>query len=87
MTLHQRMSELLSWGDRWRLFYTYLGLAGLAVPLENQIRARRVLKQQILTGRSTRQSLRTLLGGSTFGMRIVASLWPESPPAEHELSW
>lgn len=87
-TLHR---NFLSWeslreGGLGGFIFVSLMLIGTALLLVNQLRSRRVLRQQILTGRATRATMASLLGASRMGRQILACLWKEPPLADHELS-
>ena len=87
-TLH---SKLLSWeslreGDLTGVMFVTAVLMSAAFLLFNQLRSRRVIRQQVLTGRATRATMAGLLGASRMGRQILASLWKEPPLADHEIS-
>lgn len=71
--------------ETFQAWYATVGLLlGPALVLLGQLRARAVLRQQVLTGRATRATLLDRLGGSRMGLRILACLWHEPPAAENE---
>jgi hypothetical protein len=80
---HRIYLDLLgNWTPLW--IWLNLFLIGSAFALVNQIRARRVLRQDILTGHLTLHVLRERLGSGKRTRQLLACLWKEPPRAEHE---
>ena len=71
------------WMILWIWFNAFL--VGSVFALIGQVRARRVLRQSILTGRLTRDVLRNRLGRGKRSLRLLACMWDKPPAAEHEL--
>ena len=80
---HRLYLDLLgTWVVFWVWFNAFL--VGCVFALVNQLRTRRVLRQEVLTGRLTLQVLRERLGGGKTAKRLLNCLWEEPPAAEHE---
>jgi cytochrome b561 len=82
-TFHRAYIELLG---GWMLLWIWLNafLVGSVFALIGQIRARRVLRQDILTGHLTREVLRQRIGGGKRALRLLACICEKPPAAEHE---
>jgi hypothetical protein len=70
----------------WMIFWIWLNafLIGSVFALIGQLRARRVLRQDILTGHVTRDVLRQRIGGGKRALRLLACIREKPPAAEHE---
>ena len=66
----------------WIWFNAFL--IGSVFAMIGQIRARRVLRQDILTGHLTRTLLRQRIGGGKRARRLIACMREKPPLAEHE---
>jgi hypothetical protein len=82
-TFHRSYVELLGgWMILWIWFNAFL--IGSVFALVGQVRARKVLRQDILTGHLTRDVLRQRLGRGKRAMRLLACLRVKPLAAEHE---
>src|SRR5262249_19090141 len=82
---HRVYLDLLgTWTPLWIWLNCFL--IGCAFALVNLIRTRRVLRQDILTGHLTLQVLRQRLGRGKRTRRLLACLWKQPLPADHEVS-
>ncbi len=81
---HRAYIDLLG---NWTLFWVWLNLflIGCVFAIVNQVRTRRVLRQETLTGHLTLQVLRKRLGSGKRTRHLLACLWKRPPLAEHEL--
>jgi hypothetical protein len=72
----------------WMILWIWLNafLIGSVFAMIGQIRARRVLRQDILTGHLTRTVLRQRIGGGKRARRLLACMREKPPLAEHEPS-
>ena len=83
-TFHRAYFGLLgAWMILWIWFNAFL--IGSVFAMVGQIRARRVLRQDILTGHLTRDLLRRRIGGGKRALRLLACMREKPPPAEHEM--
>ena len=70
----------------WMVLWIWLNafLVGSVFALIGQLRARQVLRQDILTGHLTREVLRQRMGGGKRALRLLACLRDKPLAAEHE---
>jgi hypothetical protein len=82
-SFHRAYFDLLG---GWMIFWIWLNafLIGSVFALIGQLRARRVLRQDILTGHLTREVLRRRIGGGKRALQVLACLREKPPAAEHE---
>ena len=82
-SFHRAYIELLG---GWMILWIWLNafLIGSVFALTGQIRARQVLRQDILTGHLTREVLRRRIGGGKRALRLLACIREKPLAAEHE---
>ena len=82
-SFHRAYFDLLG---GWMILWIWLNafLIGSVFALIGQLRARRVLRQDILTGHLTREVLRQRIGGGKRALQLLACIREKPPAAEHE---
>ena len=82
-SFHRAYFQLLG---GWMILWIWLNafLIGSVFALIGQIRARQVLRQDILTGHLTREVLRQRIGGGKRALRLLACIREKPLVAEHE---
>jgi hypothetical protein len=82
-SFHRAYFDLLG---GWMILWIWLNafLIGSVFALIGQLRARRVLRQDILTGHLTREVLRQRIGGGKRALQLLACIREKPPAPEHE---